>query len=144
MLEKTNSKRLGNKAEISIISEFVKAEIPVLLPYGDNEPYDLVIETSDGFKSVQVKHGSLKNGVIVADFRKRIGYQRKDYTSYFGLVDYMAVWCSDLDECYLVPLNECRDKTYISLRVSDPKDNSNKKNIVWAKDYLLSNVIKKL
>lgn len=58
------TKKTGNKAESVILSEFVKSDIPVLLPFGDNEKYDLVVEINKNFYSIQVKHGLYKNGVI--------------------------------------------------------------------------------
>lgn len=62
-----NTKIKGNKAESVILAEFVKHEIPVLLPFGDNEKFDLVIFINNEFKSVQVKYGRYVNGCVVAD-----------------------------------------------------------------------------
>lgn len=133
-----NTKALGNKAEIIVISEFIKNDIPVSLPFGDNQPYDLVIDTPLGFKSVQVKHGLLKNGVIIADIRKRIGNKRVKYTTYDQLVDYLAIWCEQLNTCYLLDMNECNGKTMIHLRVVEPKNNSCITTVKWASDYEFS------
>lgn len=130
-----NTKSTGNKAEIVIISEFIKNDIPVSLPFGDNQPYDIVIDTKDGFKSVQVKHGIFKNGVVVADVRKRIGSSRIGYVTYDDLVDYIAIWCEYLNKCYLLSMKECDNKTNIYLRVDKPKNNSCISTITWAKDY---------
>ena len=97
-------KSMGNKAEIVIISEFIKNDIPVSIPFGQNEPYDLVIETNHGFKSVQIKHGTYRNGCVVADIRHRTGFSKIAYTTYDGKVDYIAVWCEELDTCYLLSI----------------------------------------
>lgn len=134
-------KSLGNKAEIVIISEFVKSDIPVAIPFGQNEPYDLVIETKDGFKSVQVKHGTYKNGCVVADIRHRIGFSKRMYSTYDGKVDYIAVWCEELNTSYLLNINECQGKTYLYLRIDKPKNNSCISTIVWAKDYEFANKV---
>ena len=130
-----NTKSTGNKAEIVIISDFIKNDIPVSLPFGDNQPYDIVIDTKDGFKSVQVKHGIFKNGVVVADVRKRIGSSRIGYVTYDDLVDYIAIWCEYLNKCYLLSMKECDNKTNIYLRVDKPKNNPCISTITWAKDY---------
>ena len=66
-----DTKGMGNKAEIVIISEFIKVGIAVSIPFGNNEVYDLIIDTKLGFKSVQVKHGTYRNGCVVADIRHR-------------------------------------------------------------------------
>ena len=64
MTRKNNTKSTGNKAESVILSEFVKHNIPVLLPFGDNEKYDLVIDLEGKFYSVQVKNGLFKKDKI--------------------------------------------------------------------------------
>lgn len=134
-------KNLGNKAEIVIISEFIKNDIPVSIPFGQNEPYDLIIDTKDGFKSVQIKHGSYKNGCVLADIRHRTGFSKIAYSTYDGKTDYIAVWCEELNSCYLLDINECQGKTYLCLRIDNPKNNSCISTIVWAKDYEFHNKV---
>lgn len=80
-------KNMGNKAEIVIMSEFIKNGIPVSVPFGQNEPYDLVIDTKYGFKSVQIKHGTYRNGCVTADIRHKIGFSKKKYSTYDGKTD---------------------------------------------------------
>lgn len=137
----TEPKNIGNIAEMCVIAEFVKNDIPVSLPFGDNQPYDIVIDTKMGFKSVQVKNGSLKNGSITVDIRKRIGAKRINYTTYNGLVDFIAVWCDDTNECYLLDINECGEQLYIVFRIAPPKNNSCNTKIRWAKNYLLKDKV---
>lgn len=136
-----DTKSMGNKAEMAVMSEFVKNDIPVAIPFGDNQPYDLIIDTSQGFKSVQVKHGTIRNGVIVADIRKRIGYSKIEYTTYDNLADYIAIWCEEMDSCYLLSVDECNGKTCISLRIDQPLNNSCISTIIWAKDHILKDKI---
>ena len=130
-----DTKGMGNKAEIVIISEFIKVGITVSIPFGNNEVYDLIIDTKLGFKSVQVKHGTYRNGCVVADIRHRKGYDKKKYDTYDGKVDYIAVWCEELDTCYLLDMNDCNGKTCLNLRIDLPKNNSCISTIIWAKDY---------
>ncbi len=60
-----NSKGIGEKTEAKIISCLVLKEKVVLIPFGDNQRYDIVIEDDDGtFKRIQCKTGRLKNGAI--------------------------------------------------------------------------------
>jgi hypothetical protein len=129
-----NTKRKGNKAEAAVLSKFVKLEIPISLPFGDNEKYDLIAEIKNEFKSIQVKYGSYKDGVVSCDARCRIGSKRIEYETYEGKVDFIAIWCETLDQVYLIP---ARDKsiTNITLRVEPPRNNSCISTIVWAKDY---------
>lgn len=73
----TLTKDQGNKAEIAVISEFIKRGFSVSIPFGQNDPFDLVVKFPDGFKSVQVKHGIIKNGCVYADIRHKRGYAKK-------------------------------------------------------------------
>lgn len=92
-----NSNTIGNMTESVILSEFQKLEIPVSIPFGRNEPYDFVIDTKDGFKSVQVKHGLYKNGCVVAEITHKRTYKKTQKDSYKGVVDYIAIWCSQIN-----------------------------------------------
>jgi hypothetical protein len=135
-----NTKSKGNKAESVILSEFVRRGIPVLIPFGDNEKYDLVVDLGGVFKSVQVKYGSYSNGCVVCDTRHRLGAKRIKYETYTGKVDFIAVWCEALDKSYLVPIAD-GDKTSFRLRVDKPKNNSCISTVVWASDYEISKVL---
>ncbi|HEY4196882.1 MAG TPA: group I intron-associated PD-(D/E)XK endonuclease [Mucilaginibacter sp.] len=130
-----NTKLKGNKAEAVVISAFVKKNIPVLLPFGDNEKYDIVIEVAGVFKSVQIKYGRFKNGCVEADIKHRIGFKRIKYSNYKGKVDYIAIWCEDNDKVYLLDSLYFSNKTRALLRIDHPKNNSSHTTVKWAKDY---------
>ena len=138
---KQNTKTKGNKAEVSVLAEFVKNNIPVLLPFGDNEKYDLVIEINKEFKSIQVKHGRIRNGCIIADIRHRIGVKRISYETYFNKIDIIAIWCEDNDKIYLVSVQDFGNKTHARLRIDNPKNNSCISKVYWAKDYEFNKVL---
>ncbi len=144
MKETGSTKRKGNIAEASILAEFVKNNIPVLLPFGDNEKYDLVIDLNGEFKSIQIKCGSLINGCITADVRHRIGVKRIKYESYIGKVDLIAIWCNEIKKAYLIPAGKLKAEFYVRLRIDKPKINYIMDTIVWAKDHELDSIIKKL
>ena len=42
-----NTKRYGNIGEAMAISLFVKHGIPIAIPFGDNEKYDLIAEFNE-------------------------------------------------------------------------------------------------
>ena len=130
-------------AESIILSEFVRKGVPVLIPFGDNDKYYLVVQLKDIFKSVQIKYGRYAKGVVVADIRHRIGTNRIKYETYSGKVDYIAIWCAELNTSYLMPIEEC-GKTHIFLRVDEPKNNSCTSTIIWASDYDFSKVLLKI
>lgn len=136
-----NTKIKGNKAEAVILSEFVKCEIPVLLPFGDNEKFDLVIFINNNFKSVQIKYANYKNGCVVADSRYRMGANRIKYNTYIDKIDFLAIWCEKLNKSYLLPIID--NKTLITLRITQPKNNSCLTTIKWAKDYEFDSIVNK-
>lgn len=134
------SKDIGNMAEISIMRKFILNKIPVSIPFGNTEPYDLVIETNEGFKSIQVKNAKYLRGSIIAYIDNRSGYSKYTHNSYENVVDYIAIYCRDIDECYIVDTHNINSFS-ITLRVDPPKNNSCISQIRWAKDYLLDDYI---
>jgi PD-(D/E)XK endonuclease len=63
----TNTKLIGDKSVAIVLAELVKREVPVSLPWGDNQRYDLVIDVGRLFR-LQVKTAYLKKG-FAADSR---------------------------------------------------------------------------
>jgi hypothetical protein len=53
-----NTKSTGDISEAVVMAEFLKAGFPVLLPFGDNQRYDMVVEVSGRLLRVQCKTGS--------------------------------------------------------------------------------------
>lgn len=139
-----NSNTIGNMAESVILSEFQKMEIPVSIPFGRNEPYDFVIDTKNGFKSVQVKHGIYKNGCVIAEITHKRTYKKTQKDSYKGVVDYIAIWCSQINKAYLLKIDEFSANNEARLRVDMPKNNSCISTIIWAEDYEFSGVANSL
>jgi hypothetical protein len=131
-----NTKRIGNIAEAAVLRACVQHEWPTLTPYGDVEPYDLVIDRGNGFERVQVKNGRLRNGVIIWNAYSTSGRTaNQETTTYDGKVDLFGVYCADTDEVYLVPI---ADQTSLkgNLRVT-PTGNGQQAHIKWAHEYLV-------
>lgn len=139
-----NTKSKGNKAEAIVLAEFVKNNIPVLLPFGDNEKYDLVFEFGGTFRSVQVEYGRVRNGCVIADIRHRIGFKRIKYETYFNKVDFIAVWCEYNDKVYLLPIKELGDKIEARLRLDPPLNNASISTVCWAKQFEFNLVLSRI
>lgn len=136
-----SSKRIGSFAELKVASEFSKYGIPVLLPFGDNEPYDLVIELN-GFKSVQVKSTKIDKEVLKIEVRRRVGSKRLGSQSYKEFnIDYLAVMCVDTEKLYLIPFSEVSGGYNFNLRLKPPKNNQTK-GVNLAEDYEFAKQIK--
>ena len=97
-----STKRLGNIGEVATLKKFVEREIPVYLPFGDNEDADMIIEINGELKKVQVKTSSRNNGEITRfetthrDEKTHKTSVPYDNIDYFSLYDYIA------DELYLI------------------------------------------
>lgn len=128
-----DSHRKGDLTEAIVISELKCRSIPVSLPFGDNERYDLVLETPNSeFLRVQVKTGWLSDGKV--EFHARSQHTNSTgntYKSYDDDVDFFAVFCHELETLYLVREDEF--KSSISLRVEEPKVENRRIN--WARDF---------
>ncbi|RKZ63406.1 MAG: hypothetical protein DRR08_03490 [Candidatus Parabeggiatoa sp. nov. 2] len=131
-----NSKGIGEKTEAKMISCLVDNEKVVLIPFGDNQRYDIVIEDDDGtFKRIQCKTGRLKNGAINFSTCSSSYHRNGKIHSYRGQIESFGVYCPENGKCYLVPVEEVGTRC-AKLRV-DPSANGQEKNIRWAEDYEL-------
>lgn len=127
------SHRKGELTEAIVIAELKRREIPVSIPFGDNERYDLIVETNDcELFRIQVKTGWSSNGKIhFHGSSQHTNSKGNVYKSYDGEVDYFLVYSYELESMYLIP--EDSFETSMSLRISDPKRMD--RSIKWATDY---------
>lgn len=133
----TNSKDIGDRTEAIILAELLKAGLNVLLPFGDNRRYDLLVDIDGKFIRVQCKTGYQQNGCV--KFATRSVYRGKNgvivkrqYTK--EEIDFIMVYSREHDKTYIVPVEKLA-KGIMALRVEETKDRTNYKHIKWAKDY---------
>ncbi len=127
---------VGHRAEAAILSELVQRGYRVLLPFGVNQRYDLVLDCDGRFLKAQCKSGRLRDGAI--QFRAlstQSNMKRTRTRGYIGEVDLFIVYCPDTQRVYVVPADEV-PATSMYLRV-DPPRNRQGKRVRWAKDYEL-------
>jgi hypothetical protein len=67
------TKAADDIAEAVMLAEFLRAGFPVLLPFGDNRRYDLVVEAGGRFLRVQCKTASQCGGGACIRFKARSG-----------------------------------------------------------------------
>jgi DNA-binding CsgD family transcriptional regulator len=103
---------------------------------------DLVVETKDEFKKVQVKHAAYRNGCVIARLSRSCNtYKRSDKKAkcyHKDDVDIFAIYCSEIDEIYGIDFADAPNHK-VKLRVDPPK--KLKGNIRWAKDYDIEKVL---
>ncbi|MGB6985830.1 MAG: group I intron-associated PD-(D/E)XK endonuclease [Candidatus Aquilonibacter sp.] len=133
---KRDTKKIGTVSELMVTAALVSNGYRLLLPYGDNARYDVVIEGFDGgFSRVQVKTGRLEHGMI--EFNGYSSHSHRGGVStrvYRGEIDFFGVYCPQVNSCYLVPASEVN--THGCLRI-DPPRNGQTKGIRWADSYRL-------
>ena len=131
-----NSKNIGELSEALILTEFLKRNIPVSLPWGDNQPYDMIIDYKGDLYKIQCKTGrSIKEGEsFTISFRSTYSNKNHTYVKYYNeTIDLFAAAYEN--KVYLIPITNV-NQTAIQLRLIPCKNNQNK-GINWAKDYEL-------
>ena len=127
---------VGQRSEALILAELVRRGHRVLVPFGPNQRYDLVIEIEGRFLRAQCKTGRLRNGrVCFSTASVRVNTRRAFVRSYRGEIDLFLVYCPDTDRVYALDIEEASSGQGV-LRV-DPTANGQAKRIRWAADHEL-------
>jgi PD-(D/E)XK endonuclease len=127
---------VGQRTEGAILAELLRRGYRVLLPFGVNQRYDLVLDMGDRFLRVQCKTGRLRAGVIrFATRSTRRNSRELSQRGYAGEADVFIVYCPDNRGVYVVPVDEApATGMYLRLAVAS---NGQSQRIRWAKDFEL-------
>lgn len=134
-----NSKSKGDCTEAMVLAALIKQGKVVLLPFGDNQRYDMAIDNLDGtFTRVQCKTARLSTDGSTFAFKACSTYAHRGRTSksYRGQADVFGVYCPTLDKVYLVPVGNCGE-ALVTLRVGGTR-NGQVKGVRLAKDFELA------
>src|SRR4051794_20882943 len=133
---------------MKITTAAVELGIPVLRPMAEHGRYDLGFEIGDRILRVQCKWGRLDEGaavIIVSTesswYTPGRGYVRRPYAEHE--IDALAVYCGDIDRCYLVPGSLVAGMRALSLRLS-PTRNGQRACINLAADFEFAGAIAQL
>lgn len=112
-----NTKRIGNVGEAKALAEFVARQVPVYLPFGENERCDLVAEFGGKLNKIQVKTSEkVKDGTITWNIKSVTGtkgnYSTHKYTK--QEIDYFVLYNVETNLLLLVPLDKITARTSIS------------------------------
>ena len=123
----------GDITEAIVIAELTKRGVPVSIPFGDNQRYDLIAETPQGWPlRIQIKTGWITDGVLrFKGVSQHTNSQGNKYRKYEDEVDYFIIYNHDIDQMYLVGEHEFNTK--ITLRIEEPKQLHD--SINWAEDF---------
>jgi prevent-host-death family protein len=109
----------------------------VLKPLTEHERYDLVLGIAGQLYRVQCKSGSRKGEVIHVRVRSSYRSPTKGYIvkTYNGeQVDLVAIYCGELDRCFLLPVDLFEDRSTVYLRLGRTRNNQ-RAALNWATDY---------
>lgn len=138
-----NSKDKGNIGEAIILGEFVKRNIQVSIPFGDNARYDLVADFNGKLNKIQVKYCNQK--ITENESIRCPCASSKNHTTNRGLstyendVDYIAFYLTEWDCSLLVPISVIGNKKVINFRKTKPLNNASNVNLI--EDYLFDKTL---
>ena len=141
------SNRKGAIAETQIAAAATALGVPVLRPIVEHGRYDLAFELGGRLLRVQCKYASFDEpaGVIKVNLQgswlSPHGYVRSAYAE--DEIDLLAVYCGDLDRCYLLPVSLIAGRRAIYLRLSPPR-NGQRACINREEDFRLTGAVAQL
>jgi prevent-host-death family protein len=142
-----STNRKGAIAETKIAAAATELGIPVLRPIVEHARYDLAFEIGDRILRVQCKWGALdEDGAVIkvslrSSWCTPNGYEHRSYQP--DEIDLVAVYCGDLDRCYLLPHELAVGRSGIWLRLAPPK-NGQRASLNRAVDFELPGAVAQL
>lgn len=129
-----NPKAIGENSEAQVLAALLRAEEVVLLPFGDSQRYDFVLDRRGVFWRLQVKTGRLRQGAVrFATASSGSTTDHRTRQTYKGAADFFAVYCPETDKVYLVPVEECGGCEH-ALRI-EPARNGQRRGTRLAAEY---------
>jgi hypothetical protein len=133
-----NPKAVGERSEGIVLAELLKHGKVVLLPFGNNQRYDLVVDDNGRFVRIQVKTGWWRVGCVCFKTNSVNAFTGKR-TTYDGSADVFMVYSEHTGKVYCVPVSAC-GSSEVKLRV-EPSTGRNNSLIRWAKDFELNGLL---
>lgn len=127
-----DTKGIGELVEAKIIAKMLSLGLSVSIPFGNNQRYDIIIDSFGKLEKCQCKSATIRNGCVCFATCSRSG--GKNPRSYIGEADYFIVYCISTDKYYKVPVVSVGKGTGY-LRVGRPKRTEVGCNIRWAKEF---------
>jgi hypothetical protein len=128
----------GAIAEAKIYAAAVEAGIVAARPLTEGRRYDLIFDVGPRLLRVQCEWAKRKGDVIVLRTRTSrytpSGYVWTTYAAH--VVDGIAAYCPDLDQCLYVPIEEIAGKAVAHLRLS-PARNGQRAGVTMAAAHRL-------
>jgi hypothetical protein len=136
-------KAIGDRTTLAVMLALQGAGFDVLLPFGENTRYDLVIDDGTRLARVQCKTGRLRNGAVRFKACSSYAHHSNPGTPtrhYVGEIDYFAVHCPETGGVYLISINDIAVRHQGALRV-EPARNGQRRRIRSAAAYEIGVVL---
>lgn len=135
------NKQKGDIGEAKCLAKMIELGIPVCLPFGDNQRYDMVIDVNGELKKIQVKYSSQTEnaGSVIFKIVSSTNHTtNKHCDGYENDIDAFLLYNAINDEIYYLPIEVVAGRTTITLRM-EPTKNGQTKNCLFTKDFLVDN-----
>jgi hypothetical protein len=135
-------KDVGDRSALAIIWGLRARGYAILIPFGENTRYDLVIDDGERLSKVQCKTGRLRNGTITFHTYSSYAHHpnpKQRFRRYGYSVDYYGIYCPDNGGVYLIPATELANHFVGSLRV-EPTRNGQRRRIRFAALYEIARI----
>lgn len=131
----SNSKTVGDETEIEVIRKIIRAGRSIAIPFGDNDKYDLLMDTGDSILRVQCKTAwEVTPGNIRFNAHSQTTRDGEYLEAgYSGEIDAFAVRYPNTEEFFWIPIEEAADHS-MHLRFEAAIDHP---SINWADEYRL-------
>lgn len=117
-----NTKTIGDITEAMVLAAFVAAGIPVSVPFGENQRYDLIADVHGTLLRVQCKTGRVAQSEAVLIFNATSHDGHRARQSYRGQADLFAVYSPHTRQVYVLGVDEVGE-TNVWLRLIPAKNN---------------------
>jgi len=119
-------KARGEWAELRFMVRATELGLPVTKPWGDNSPYDLVIESNRRFLRVQVKCTRFRRG---RSYKCHLDSNGHAYTP--DQIDFIAAYVIPTDTWYILPIKATNAQPDILLTPQNPRSKYEKYKEAW-------------
>ncbi len=134
-------KAIGDRTTLAVMLALQQLGYVLLVPFGENVRYDLVVDDGERLSRVQCKTGRLRGGAVrfkVCSSYAHHPNPRQLRRHYEGQIEYFRVHCPDNGCVYLIPFGDAPLTTQCALRV-DPAANNQVARIRLAAKYEIAN-----
>ena len=101
-----NTKIQGEMTEGMVMARLLKLGEIVLMPFGDNQRYDLALDRGGKLVRIQCKTGRLEDGTIFFKTTSSYYHRGRKSNGYIGQADIFGVYCPANEQVYFVPVAE--------------------------------------